>query len=119
MTTPTQPAFLVVFGAWCGAFAEVLRAQWAFLDAQYRFGTGALKALLGGPAEGARPGAGPAGASSEAESLEDRARERTQQGLPPPRDVYEAQNRRRVDWSRFPEWARPSDPEMFEGGHEG
>jgi hypothetical protein len=34
--------------------------------------------------------------------------------------VYEAQNRNRIDWTKMPEWARPADPELFEGaGHEG
>ena len=32
--------------------------------------------------------------------------------------VYDAQNRGRIDWSRFPEWAWPTDPEVFTG-HEG
>ena len=37
-----------------------------------------------------------------------------------PREVYQAPYRNLIDWSRFPDWARPSDPEMFEGsGHEG
>jgi hypothetical protein len=49
-----------------------------------------------------------------------RATERVQAGLPPPRAIYDTQNRGRIDWSSFPEWARPSDPELFEGTqHEG
>jgi hypothetical protein len=42
------------------------------------------------------------------------------QGLAPPREVYEVQNRGRIDWTTAPDWARPADPELFEGcGHEG
>ena len=34
--------------------------------------------------------------------------------------IYQMPYRNRIDWSEFPDWARPSDPEMFEGtGHEG
>jgi hypothetical protein len=53
------------------------------------------------------------------ETLEQSALEQARRGLPLPRQVYDAQNRSRIDWSRFPCWARPSDPELFEGGHEG
>jgi hypothetical protein len=55
-----------------------------------------------------------------ASSLEERARQRTRQGLAPPREIYNIRNRCRVDWSTLPAWARPSDPELFEGCvHEG
>jgi hypothetical protein len=48
------------------------------------------------------------------------AEERMRNGLAPPREVYRSPCRDRIDWSRFPDWARPSDPELFEGsGHEG
>jgi hypothetical protein len=59
-------------------------------------------------------------ATQAASSLEMRARKRTQQGLAPPREIYDIGNRDLVDWSTLPEWARPSDPDMFEGCvHEG
>jgi hypothetical protein len=52
--------------------------------------------------------------------LERRATELANKGLPPPKEIYEVQNRSRIDWSKFPEWARPVDPEVFEGcAHEG
>jgi hypothetical protein len=54
------------------------------------------------------------------ERLERLAVERTSRGLAPPREIYLAPYRSRINWARFPEWARPSDPEMFEGtAHEG
>jgi hypothetical protein len=48
------------------------------------------------------------------------AEERAHRGLAPPPDIYRIELRRRVDWSRFPAWARPVDPEVFKGCcHEG
>jgi hypothetical protein len=47
------------------------------------------------------------------------AMQRMQSGFAPPREIYDAQNRGQIDWSSVPDWARPIDPEMFEGGHEG
>jgi hypothetical protein len=45
---------------------------------------------------------------------------RLSKGLAPPREVYQAQNLDRINWSLFPEWARPSDPDLFgECPHEG
>jgi hypothetical protein len=45
---------------------------------------------------------------------------RLKQGLAPPREAYQAPYRNQIDWSQFPDWARPCDPELFEGcGHEG
>ena len=59
-------------------------------------------------------------AAQVAGSPEERARQRTRQGLAPPREIYDIRNRNRVDWSTLPEWARPSDPDLFEGCvHEG
>jgi len=46
--------------------------------------------------------------------------ERIGKGLAPPREIYQTPYRNQIDWSRFPDWARPTDPEMFEGSsHEG
>ncbi|HMF15034.1 MAG TPA: hypothetical protein VKE94_22110 [Gemmataceae bacterium] len=59
-------------------------------------------------------------AERAASSLEVRARQRTRQGLAPPRELYDIRNRNRVDWSTLPEWAMPPDPDIFEGcAHEG
>jgi hypothetical protein len=45
---------------------------------------------------------------------------RMNKGLAPPREIYQTPHRNQIDWSQFPEWARPSDPELFEGSaHEG
>ena len=46
--------------------------------------------------------------------------ERLSQGLAPPAEIYHVQNRNKIDWARIPEWARPLDPDLFDGCvHEG
>jgi hypothetical protein len=57
--------------------------------------------------------------ASQPDRLEQVATERLKSGFAPPREIYDAQNRDRIDWSRVPRWASAPDPEMFEGGHEG
>ncbi|MCA9189573.1 MAG: hypothetical protein R3E01_19460 [Pirellulaceae bacterium] len=48
------------------------------------------------------------------------AKRRARMGVCPPPEIYRVEVRRLVDWSEFPEWARPSDPQMFDGCcHEG
>jgi hypothetical protein len=80
------------------------------LDVQFQAGLELVAALS--------PGAAPA--AEELKDLERRATERVSKGLPPPKEIYNVHNRSRIDWSKFPEWARPVDPEVFEGcGHEG
>jgi hypothetical protein len=117
MTNILQHTFLSLYGAWYQTLAEVLRTQWSFLDAQYQLGVRTLDVLRGSPSEAPAPSQ--AEGPSPAPSPEERAHERTDRGLAPPNDVYEVQNRNRIDWSQLPEWARPSDPELFEGAHEG
>jgi hypothetical protein len=54
------------------------------------------------------------------ESLTARIEEQLQRGLPPPREIYQAQNRDKIDWSQLPIWALPFGPDNFDGcGHEG
>jgi len=107
---------------WSQTLTSLVWGQWRLLDAQYRVGINLLDALFGVPA-GAEPrqeeGTTPEG-PGRIEDLERRALERVRTGRPPPREVYEAQNRARIDWSQFPEWARPIDPEVFaDSAHEG
>ncbi len=48
------------------------------------------------------------------------AQERMRSGFSPPAEIYLVQNRAKIDWSRFPDWARPVDPELFgDSCHEG
>jgi hypothetical protein len=95
---------------WSLAVTRLLWNQWKLLDAQYAAGIELLDTVAGGPA----------GAALAKQTLEQYALERVRKGLSPPREIYEVHNRSRIDWSRFPDWARPIDPEVFEGcGHEG
>ena len=109
-----------LYERWARAVTSLVRGQWQLLDTQYRAGLDVLGALF--PAPAAPPAAAPSSfpAADGAGDLERRALERVRQGLPPPREVYDVQNRGRIDWAEFPEWARPTDPEAFTGcGHEG
>jgi hypothetical protein len=48
------------------------------------------------------------------------AEQRMHRGLAPPTEIYRIENRQRVDWQKFPVWARPVDPQVFDGCcHEG
>jgi hypothetical protein len=58
--------------------------------------------------------------TDQAGSLSQRVQARLDRGLPPPAEAYHVHNRSKIDWTRVPEWARPSDPELFgDSGHEG
>lgn len=53
-------------------------------------------------------------------TLAQRVKERLDRGLAPPAEAYRLPHRDQIDWSEVPDWARPTDPELFEGcGHEG
>jgi hypothetical protein len=76
---------------------------------------GAALARVAGPEQADRTAA-----AQTASSVEECARQRTRQGLAPPREIYDIRNRNRVDWSTLPEWAMAPDPDIFEGcAHEG
>jgi hypothetical protein len=113
-----------VYSHWLRVMSSAFRGQWRLLDAQYQAGLDFLKTFAeareikaGARQESKAP---PAAVSAEFGDLEARALERVRKGFPPPREVYLAQNRNRIDWSRFPEWAWPTDPEAFtETAHEG
>lgn len=42
------------------------------------------------------------------------AEKRVRRGLAPPAAIYRVENRSRIDWSKFPQWAWPVDPEVFD-----
>jgi hypothetical protein len=108
---------------WLSSMTGLVAWQWELLQAQNRIGLRLLEAAAG---LAASPTQAPAPALAEPPEpdtlgrLERLAAERIGQGLPPPKEIYCYPYRAQIDWTRFPEWARPSDPEMFEGcGHEG
>jgi hypothetical protein len=60
------------------------------------------------------------GIENEVRELERLAIVCVEQGVAPPKEIYDAPYRERIDWMRFPIWAQPSDPELFNGSpHEG
>jgi hypothetical protein len=42
------------------------------------------------------------------------AKQRAAEGWAPPAEIYRVELRREIDWSEFPAWARPVDPEVFD-----
>jgi hypothetical protein len=99
--------------SWSRTVTSLVWGQWIMLDSGLR----AAQAIF--QAASAAPGAAPP-RRSRADDLVSRAMERLRLGLAPPREIYQSPYRNQIDWSQVPEWARPSDPEMFEGsGHEG
>jgi len=58
--------------------------------------------------------------SVRGEALIKLAEDRISMGLAPPPEIYRIEYRRRIDWSEFPTWAQPVDPQVFDGCcHEG
>ncbi len=58
--------------------------------------------------------------SPSEQQLIDRALWCVKRGFAPPAEIYRVEHRRNIDWANFPSWARPVDPEVFEGCcHEG
>jgi hypothetical protein len=106
--------------SWARTVTSMVWGQWVVLD------TGLQAAHTVLQAAGA-PTAWPFGPRSEPparhgndhEDLVRTAIDRMRQGLAPPREVHAFPHRERIDWSLFPEWARPTDPDLFEGAHEG
>lgn len=95
--------------AWARALMEIVWSQWLMLDTGFR-ATREVLATAGGlvPVPDAPPG-------DKSADLEAQAAGRVQAGLAPPRDIYDVTRRARIDWLSWPMWARPCDPEMFEG----
>ena len=106
------------------AFQDITWGQWRAVAAQSRIGITLWHALfevssqVGSASEEKGEVAKPEVASPPTK-LETETLERLKSGLAPPREIYDVRNRGRIDWSKVPDWAKPPDPEMFEGGHEG
>jgi len=104
--------------------ADVTKEQWKFLAAQSQFGLSLWHVMLGDSQPVASSTAPPGGVAEPARerppaSLDQVVAERVKEGLAPPREIYDIRNRGRINWSNVPDWAKPVDPEVFEGAHEG
>ena len=109
---------------WSGTLANVVRSQWELVDAYYQVGIRVLKAV-----RGASPVQEP-----ECKAMKEAVMPRTTEGRRSwSTSAWSACGRvwpRRgrfmtssigveLDWSLLPDWARPTDPELYEGAHEG
>jgi hypothetical protein len=96
--------------SWTRAATSVVWSHWLMLDT----GLQAAQTILAKAA----PDAGTQRA--DAGGLLACALARVNKGLAPPREIYLAPYRGQIDWAKLPDWARPSDPELFDGCiHEG
>ena len=115
--TPTERAYQ----EWSLVVTGLLEYQWKVWGAPYHLGMEFVGSLLSSSME-QRADESPLTAPETAEltSLQQFAAERVRQGFPPPREIYALPYRDRINWSDFPAWARPTDPELFQDcSHEG
>jgi hypothetical protein len=124
MIAPQESECRTFYRGWWQLLAGLLGCQWKLVASQYQTGLKLTEAVLRIPVNKEASPEEKVEAmpqrSDELRKLECRAAERVKQGFAPPKEIYEIPYRDRIDWFRFPEWARPSDPEVFEGcGHEG
>jgi hypothetical protein len=93
--------------SWPRTVTSLVWGQWLLLDTGLR----AAETVLGAASAVTRGGP---------DKLIERAKARVSMGLAPPPEIYRTPYRDRIDWGQFPDWARPSDPELFsECPHEG
>lgn len=121
MNNPRSTGVKAVGEYWSRTLTSVLRGQWGVLDAGLQTVQTVLAPAAAAPnPESTSPRRTSGAAGRGLDELVNMALERTHKGLSPPKQIYEAPYRDRIDWSKFPDWARPSDPELFEGScHEG
>jgi hypothetical protein len=54
------------------------------------------------------------------DALVKQSEKRIRQGLNPPPEIYRVEYHQYIDWSKFPTWAQPVDPQAYDGCcHEG
>jgi hypothetical protein len=118
MNAPPDSGVQTVCKHWLSAATTLLACQWKLFEVQYAAGLKIMETALGGAA-GSGPQVGTTTAD-EVRKLEQLAGERVRQGFAPPSEIYQVPYRGQIDWGKLPGWARPSDPELFDGsGHEG
>jgi hypothetical protein len=123
-----------VVPSWSQTLTRILAWQLNLLETHYRVGFNVVEAsldLFTGTKQPAAPPNEPeaqarepykpeAQARDDVQTLQAKALEQVQKGVAPPKEIYRVPYRNQIDWSKFPAWAQPIDPEIFEGaGHEG
>ncbi len=120
MTELAETEASTIWVVWSQMVTAMLEHQLKLINAHWQVCVDAAERMLQLPAT---RGSGPPRRTATAEELkqlEDLVAERIKCGLAPPREAYELPYRDRIDWAAFPEWARPCDPELFQGcSHEG
>jgi hypothetical protein len=115
MTEPSQTQLPDLCESWCRIVAIFLDHQWDLLKNHWQ-----LYLDIAGKTLPPSPPVRAAEPTDPVKGLEAEAVERIRKGLAPPHEIYEVPYRNRIDWSAFPDWARPCDPELFEEcTHEG
>src|SRR5262245_1063107 len=113
MTDVPESGIRARYRPWMQLMGNLVAYHWKLFEAQCEAGLRVVETALGTACARTERQA----CADEFDRLERRALERVRRGLAPPAEIYAAHYRGRVDWSKFPDWARPSDPEMFEGAH--
>jgi hypothetical protein len=114
----------ILYRSWWQMLTSMSTLPWKLFASQYRASLSVIDSIYRKPAStvvsfGERTEA-VVQTVDKLPALERQAFRRARQGLAPPKEIYEAPYRDRIDWSKFPEWARPTDPDLFLGcGHEG
>jgi hypothetical protein len=109
---------------WSHLLTSLLDYQWQWFASQYQINLQLVDRVLRMPprrrGRSEEQGKGESQKVEELRQLERQAIERISRGLAPPKEIYAAPYRDRIDWGQFPQWAWPSDPELFQGStHEG
>jgi hypothetical protein len=117
MDQRTFPSLKVLQHYWSHALLNALRSQWIMLETGLQTASTMLRSAA---SAAARDAPVPSTSNAGPQDLIGIAVQRMKNGFAPPKEIYQAPYRNLIDWSSFPEWARPSDPEMYEGtSHEG
>jgi hypothetical protein len=106
---------------WSQSMREMLAWGLKLFETQYQAGLAIVETALRLPKRSRTSElGGPASTSDKFQALESLALARARKGLALPKEIYRVPYRDRIDWSKYPDWARPIDPELFqETGHEG
>jgi hypothetical protein len=115
---------LSVYQWWSHTLTGMLACQVELFETQCRLGYKMVEAALHVPERSkaipSEPVRSVPRTTDDFQRLESLALERTSNGFAPPSTIYAVPYRNHIDWSSFPDWARPIDPEVFtDCGHEG